>query len=35
VRLKFETEEGVQELVSCIREPWEAAREVKLEVIFK
>jgi len=35
LRLKFETEEGVQELVSCIREPWEAAKGVKLEVISK
>jgi len=33
LRLKFETEEGVQELVSCIREPWEAAKGVKLEEV--
>jgi len=35
LRLKFETEGGVQEMVSSIREAWEAARGVKLEVIFK
>ena len=35
LRLKFETEGGVQEMVSSIREAWEVARGVKLEVIFK
>lgn len=35
LRLKFETEAGVQELVSCIRNTWEIARGVKLEVMFK
>ena len=35
MRLKFETEAGVQEMVGCIREAWEVARGVKLEVTFK
>jgi len=35
LRLKFETEAGVQEMVGCIREAWEMARGVKLEVTFK
>jgi hypothetical protein len=35
LRLKFETEAGVQEMVGCIREAWETARGVKLEVTFK
>jgi len=33
LRLKFETEAGVQELVGCIREAWELARGVKLEEV--
>ena len=35
LRLKFETEAGVQELVGSIREAWELARGVKLEVIIR
>jgi len=33
LRLKYETEAGVQEMVGCIREAWEMARGVKLEEV--